>query len=351
MANNPALLKMPLAADGEKATIPETTGSTTGDFSQQYGFQQINALPLQAGGIAPKREDFNGAFNLLGGVAFYVQKGWVFEYDSTQDYFKGCIVTDPADGNKYECIADMAAGTVAPHSDTSNTYWKDANFLIKRDTPAYNHRDEITTSGTYTAPVTGWYKLTLKGGGAGGSGGFAHSTSPFYVVSGFGGGEGGTTIAYHYIASGTVCNVTIGAGGAGGTTNKASSDDIDHKGADGGNTSVTIGLTTYSAGGGSGTTSRGGTGTIRGGSGGARNEYDANPQTIARGIGGGSGGGAGGGVSRPSSAEAIISCINGTLGGGGAGGGTAYRSEDSALVLYNGGNGGDGYVWFEYWED
>ena len=112
---NPTLLKMPLARDGDKTAIPETAGSTTGDFSQQYGFQEINQLPLGAGGSAPKRSDFNGAFNLLGGVAFYAQKGWTFHYDSTQDYYLGCVVIDPADGNRYECIADMAAGTVAPH--------------------------------------------------------------------------------------------------------------------------------------------------------------------------------------------------------------------------------------------
>ena len=124
MANNPTLLKMPLAADGEKATIPETTGSTTGEFSQQYGFQAINALPLQAGGIAPKREDMNGVFNLLGGVAYYAQKGWTFKYDNTQAYFAGCVVIDPADGKRYECISDVAAGGTAPNEDTSGTYWK-----------------------------------------------------------------------------------------------------------------------------------------------------------------------------------------------------------------------------------
>ena len=148
MANNPTLLKMPLAADGEKATIPETTGSTTGEFSQQYGFQAINALPLQAGGIAPKREDFNGVFNLLGGVAYYAQKGWTFHYDAAQDYYIGCLVIDPADGNRYECIADMPAGTVAPHADSDNDYWRrytlgdyDSQLLNKADTDLGNLND------------------------------------------------------------------------------------------------------------------------------------------------------------------------------------------------------------------
>jgi hypothetical protein len=345
MANNPTLLKMPLATDGEKATIPETTGSTTGEFSQQYGFQAINALPLQAGGIAPKREDMNGVFNLLGGVAFYAQKGWVFAYDSTQDYYKGCIVIDPADGNKYECIADMAAGTVAPHSDTSNTYWKDANFLIKQNTPAYNHRDEITASGTYTAPVTGWYKLTLKGGGAGGMGAFIHNVTPPFCISGFGGGEGGTTYAYHYMASGTTCNVTIGAGGAGGTTIRGANDSLAGRlGGSGGNTSVTIDGTSYVANGG-GAKGIGGAGTVQGAPGGSRNEYEGTG-IPSRAIVGGNGGGNGGGMGRPANEEDTTTTRYGVKGGGGGGGGM-----DADKSNYDGAAGGDGYVWFEYWED
>ena len=121
---NPELLITPLAKNAEKNVIPETTGATTGLFSQDLGFQEINSTPLTAGGKAPDRKDFNGVFNLLGGVSFYAQKGWTFHYDATQDYYLGCLVIDPADGKRYECIADMPAGTIAPHSDTGNTYWR-----------------------------------------------------------------------------------------------------------------------------------------------------------------------------------------------------------------------------------
>ena len=339
MANNPTLLKMPLAADGEKTTIPETTGSTTGDFSQQYGFQQINALPLQAGGIAPKREDFNGAFNLLGGVAFYAQKGWVFEYDSTQDYYKGCIVTDPADGNKYECIADMAAGTVAPHSDSSNTYWKDANFLIKQITPAYNKRDEINTSGTYTAPVTGWYKITLKGGGGGGQGAYLNSSSsPYFFRGGAGGGEGGLTVAYKYMTAGENATVIIGAGGNGSAS--VESPDNAVAGGDGGDTTVVINSDTYLATGGQGGNvhgGEGGTGTIDGAPGGNRTTYSNDMFTYTESYYGGIGGGNGG-------KSQLATSIAGAGGRGGA-------INSTTSTFFPGGTGGDGYVWFEYWAE
>ena len=122
MANNPELLKMPLARDGQKSTIPETTDASTGLFSQQYGWQSINSLPPQAGGKAVKREDFNGAFNLLGGVAFYAQKGFTFKWSAEQDYYAGCVVIDDTDGLRYECIADVAANNTAPSADA--THWR-----------------------------------------------------------------------------------------------------------------------------------------------------------------------------------------------------------------------------------
>ena len=125
MATNPTLLTMPIAENGQKNTIPATQAAAgDGLLSQSTGFPPETALPLGAGGKAPTREDFNGAFNLLSDIAFYAQKGWTFQYDATQDYFKGCLVIDPSDGLRYECINDMDAGTVSPHEDTNNDYWK-----------------------------------------------------------------------------------------------------------------------------------------------------------------------------------------------------------------------------------
>ena len=125
MATNPTLLTMPIAENGQKNTIPATQAAAgDGLLSQSTGFPPETALPLGAGGKAPTREDFNGAFNLLSDIAFYAQKGWTFQYDATQDYFKGCLVIDPSDGLRYECLNDMVAGTVSPHEDTNNDYWK-----------------------------------------------------------------------------------------------------------------------------------------------------------------------------------------------------------------------------------
>ena len=106
MATNPTLFEMPLVRDGDKNVIPVTDDGTTGLFSQQYGWQSINSLPLNAGGKAVMRQDYNGVFNLLSGVIFYAQKGFTFNYDNKQAYYKGCVVVDPTNNIKYECKAD-----------------------------------------------------------------------------------------------------------------------------------------------------------------------------------------------------------------------------------------------------
>jgi microcystin-dependent protein len=513
---NPELLITPLAKNAEKNVIPETTGATTGLFSQDLGFQEINSTPLTAGGKAPDRKDFNGAFFLLGGVAFYAQKGWTFHYDASQDYYLGCVVIDSADGNRYECIADMAAGTVAPHDDTDGDYWRrytlgdgEAVGVIKQfagngdipsgyllcdgsavsrtmfpdlfsaigttygagdgsttfNVPDYNtaqrfaqggtvagveksaglpnitgnsdtriatasksggalgsgalninadelgrydgtsgtshsygamsfdasrsnpiygasdtvqppalttryiikafdgqtadsaliditqyaqelagkanitgsnmvyHKDVITTSGTYTAPVTGLYKITVKGGGGGGAGG-GYDTSTSY--GGSGGGEGGTTIAYEFISSGESVDVIVGAGGTGGAGRTTM---VGIEGANGGTTSVTVNGNTHNGvggeGGGRAGNISGGAGTIPGAPGGGPIRG-----TVDFSVAGGVGGGNGGGKPIPNSYG-----TDGVNGGGGAGGGARKASS----LVGKGGNGGNGYVWFEYY--
>jgi microcystin-dependent protein len=499
---------MPIAENGQKNTIPATQAAAgDGLLSQSTGFPPETALPLGAGGKAPTREDFNGAFNLLSDIAFYSQKGWTFQYDENQAYYKGCIVMDATDGKRYECIDDVEAGTILPSADTDNDYWREyspggvplgtilpyaanaaeppysflfcegqaisrtmypdlfaligttygagdgsttfnlpnplgkypqfaqtagtvksaglpnieggpasemliikpdktaassqsgalgisssynssveigsgtagaslfafnaslsnsiygnsdtvtpptitfraiikaydaptpssaqidlsqyasdlAARLTREQTPAFNRRDVITTSGTYTAPVTGWYRIVVKGGGAGGQGG--HYNSSFVVgVGGTGGGEGGTTIGYEKMNAGQTATVVIGAGGAGGAygINVAAS-----YGGNGGDSSVTIGdtnITGYGA-----ATYTGGSGTICGSPG---TQGLASSSVHLQGQGG-AGGGAGGRL-----------LTNGILGGGGSGGNAIMHNG----TCTNGLAGGAGYVWFEFFD-
>lgn len=214
----------------------------------------------------------------------------------------------------------------------------DPNALTREITPAFNTRDVITTSGTYTAPVTGWYKITVKGGGGGGGSGIFYDSTEY--TAGGGGGEGGTTIKYIYMTEGDSANVVIGAGGAGGDIGS-------YPAGNGGDTSVTSNGNTYTAGGGGGGYSVyangsgygvggvGGSGTINGCAGGSGFRDNTAHGAIA-GSGGGTGGGTGGGIYNIPTPKA------GTQGGGGGGGSAQNGSSQTGMA------GGDGYVWFEY---
>lgn len=129
---NPTLLTSPIAENGDKNVIPASTGATTGLLDQEHGFQQINELPLQAGGLPPQRKDFNGVFNLLSKILFYTQKGWQFEFDENQDYYAECIVKD-TDGNMYECIADVSASSTHPKDDKTNWQKHDLSQYLPLD--------------------------------------------------------------------------------------------------------------------------------------------------------------------------------------------------------------------------
>lgn len=82
-------------------------------------------------------------------------------------------------------------------------------------------RQMYTTAGTYTftAPVTGLYKITVVGAG-GGSGG-AYATTAYGAASG-GGGGGGHAIKYVFLFAGDSYIVTVGAGGAAGAATSSS---------------------------------------------------------------------------------------------------------------------------------
>ena len=82
-------------------------------------FPQITQVPLSAGGVAPRRIDFNSLFKLLADNIYYYQNGGVFEYSDTADYEKGAIVR--YNDNIYLCIQDNSA--LNTHNPEDMDYW------------------------------------------------------------------------------------------------------------------------------------------------------------------------------------------------------------------------------------
>ena len=211
---------------------------------------------------------------------------------------------------------------------------------------SYNKIDTVTTSGTYTAPVTGWYKVTMIGGGGGGGASYYNSTDVTNSVGGGGGGSGGITTAYTYLATGATLTVTIGAGGEGGAAN------VEGYATDGGNTVVTElghanggnkGLGGWSGVGGAGADAGQLYGTVRGLAR-AGSPGSAYHRTLLDGrVDGGSGGGSGGGAG--------TNTAGGDAKSPGGGGGGAGLWDLTAQTGYAGGAGSNGIVYIEYYQE
>lgn len=204
---------------------------------------------------------------------------------------------------------------------------------------AFNKKETFTTSGTFVAPVTGTYRITLQGGGGGGGGSGKLTTGNF---TGGGGGQGAILTFYETLTAGASYAYTIGAGGTGGAAGTSSTSGTG--GTNGGTTSITIVSNIYQATGGEGGFSADYEG--RGGKGGVPKINSStlpniwgcpggNGFNLATGYGrGGAGGGFGG---------ADPSHSYGNYGGGGSGGNISpgYKT---------GYTGGNGYITFEYYD-
>ena len=109
-----------LGASADVNSLPATTPAGAGRASTSGLFPQITQKPLDEGGIAPERADFNALFKYLGDYIYYVMQGGVFSYLSTYAYTAGNLAT--FSGAVYECIAANGPGNV--HAPTDTAYWR-----------------------------------------------------------------------------------------------------------------------------------------------------------------------------------------------------------------------------------
>ena len=80
-----------LGATADVNEIPETTDIESGLASMTALFPQLTALPLDAGGRAPQREDFNGLYKLIGQWVRFYMYGGVPSWTSSAAYPAGSL--------------------------------------------------------------------------------------------------------------------------------------------------------------------------------------------------------------------------------------------------------------------
>lgn len=113
----PEFFPSPLGENADVNTISESTDNSKGNASFNSLFPLITQVPLNAGGIAPSRLDFNGLFKLLGDDVWWRQHGGMYPYNPNFDYVQGNIVL--YNNSLYLCL--QANGVTTGNATTPST--------------------------------------------------------------------------------------------------------------------------------------------------------------------------------------------------------------------------------------
>lgn len=130
---NPKLIVKPFAKNGQKNVIPENyeTSMESNQATWDQGFGQITMLPVAAGGLPPKGQDFNGIFNQISENIVYLSQGGRFKFsaeyaEAIGGYPKGAILQSDDEKKEYLSLIDNNKVDFNTASDIS-TSWKLVN--------------------------------------------------------------------------------------------------------------------------------------------------------------------------------------------------------------------------------
>lgn len=144
-----------LGSTADVNALPETTPSGSGRASTSGLFPPVTQLPLDQGGIAPERGDFNALFKYLGEYLFYLMQGGMFSYSTDYDYTAGNLVLH--EGSLYLCIASNGPGSAVKYP-TDADYWR--QLALTSQLPTVNN-------GTLTIQKNGSNVATFSANQAG----------------------------------------------------------------------------------------------------------------------------------------------------------------------------------------
>ena len=144
-----------LGSTADVNAIPATTPSGSGRASFSGLFPPVTQLPLDQGGIAPERGDFNALFKYLGEYLFYLMQGGMFSYSTDYDYTAGNLVMH--EGSLYLCIASNGPGSAVKYP-TDADYWR--QLALTSQLPTVNN-------GTLTIQKNGANVATFSANQAG----------------------------------------------------------------------------------------------------------------------------------------------------------------------------------------
>ena len=132
MAAEPSKWNVAPGANADCNDIPDTADADSGLASWSALFPQLTALPLSAGGRAPKREDFNGLLRAFGQWAFYFMQGGVPSWENNIAY---------------------TAGSFARHNGTTWTALKDSTGVKPAEGEYWHALSNFYTSGSLVSDL------------------------------------------------------------------------------------------------------------------------------------------------------------------------------------------------------
>ena len=176
-----------LGASADVNALPATTPSGSGRASTSGLFPPVTQLPLDQGGIAPERGDFNALFKYLGEYIYYAMQGGVYTYVTTYDYTAGNFVLH--EGSLYLCIAANGPGSAVKYP-TDTAYWR--QLALTSQLPTVNNGEltinvDGSTLATFSANQAGntTANITISeihSQGGGGSVGWVRFKSGLQIV-------------------------------------------------------------------------------------------------------------------------------------------------------------------------
>ena len=132
MATEPSKWNIAPGTNADCNDIPDTADADSGLASWSALFPQLTALPLSAGGRAPKREDFNGLLRAFGQWVFYYMQGGVPSWE------RGIAYT---------------AGSFARHNGTTWTALKGSRGVIPAEGEYWHALSNFYTSGSLVSDL------------------------------------------------------------------------------------------------------------------------------------------------------------------------------------------------------
>ena len=93
MATEPSKWNVAPGTNADCNDIPDTVDADSGLASLSAFFPQLTALPLSAGGRAPKREDFNGIFKKIAQWVYFYMQGGVPSWAKAVSYTAGSLAS------------------------------------------------------------------------------------------------------------------------------------------------------------------------------------------------------------------------------------------------------------------